>query len=88
MGDDSLGYFLSRLAARLAGEGIPATAVDDLEAAARRADIISTATMAREPLICGAWLKPGAHLDLVGAYNAGMREADDECMRRARVFCA
>jgi ornithine cyclodeaminase/alanine dehydrogenase-like protein (mu-crystallin family) len=75
------------LAATLAAEGIPAAPVGDLEAAVRRADIISTATMAREPLIFGAWLKPGAHLDLVGAYNAGMREADDECIRRARVFC-
>jgi ornithine cyclodeaminase/alanine dehydrogenase-like protein (mu-crystallin family) len=77
----------ANLAARLGKEGIPATGVSDLEAAARRADIISTATMAREPLIHGAWLKPGPHLDLVGAYNAGMREADDDCMRRARIFC-
>jgi ornithine cyclodeaminase/alanine dehydrogenase-like protein (mu-crystallin family) len=77
----------AELAARLSAEGIAASPAPDLEAAARRADIISTATMAREPLIRGAWLKPGAHLDLVGAYNAAMREADDDCMRRARVFC-
>ena len=74
------------LAAMLAAEGISAKHASDLEAAARRADIVSTATMAREPLIRGAWLCPGAHLDLVGAYTADMREADDDCSRRSRIF--
>ncbi len=61
-------------------------AAPDLEAAVQAADIIATATMAREPLIRGVWLKPGVHLDLIGAYNAEMREADSECFRRASVF--
>ena len=58
----------------------------ELEIAVREADIISTATMSKEPLVRGAWLQPGAHLDLVGAYTPEMREADDDAMRRARVF--
>ncbi|MBV9517477.1 MAG: ornithine cyclodeaminase family protein [Hyphomicrobiales bacterium] len=61
-------------------------AADDLEAAARAADIITCATLSRTPLIKGEWLKEGAHLDLVGAFNLEMREADDEALRRARLF--
>ncbi len=61
-------------------------AVPDLEAAVRRADIVATATMATQPLIRGAWLAPGMHLDLVGAYRADMREADDDAIRAGRLF--
>jgi alanine dehydrogenase len=59
---------------------------DNLEAAARAADIIPCATLSRTPLIRGEWLKEGAHLDLVGAFNLEMREADDEALRRSRLF--
>jgi ornithine cyclodeaminase len=59
----------------------------DLAAAVARADIVSAATMAQEPLIQGAWLKEGAHLDLVGGYRPDMREADDDCLKRAaRIY--
>ena len=58
----------------------------DLESAVRAADIICTATMATEPLIKGAWLQPGQHLDLIGAYRPDMREVDDEAMARAKLF--
>ena len=58
----------------------------DLESAVRAADIICTATMATEPLIKGAWLQPGQHLDLIGAYRPDMREVDDEAMSRAKLF--
>lgn len=68
-------------------DGLNAKAVDDLETAARQADIISCATLSKEPLIKGAWLKPGAHLDLVGAFTPHMRESDDEAVRRATLFC-
>lgn len=61
-------------------------ATDDLEGAVRGADIIATATMSREPLIRGDWLRPGQHLDLIGAYRPDMREVDDACLARARVF--
>lgn len=70
----------------LAAEGLPARAATDLEAAVREADIVSCATLSTEPLVRGGWLKPGAHLDLVGAFNLGMREADDEALARASVF--
>lgn len=58
----------------------------DLETAVRGADVICTATMAKEPLIKGEWLQPGQHLDLIGAYTPHMREVDDTAMSRARVF--
>ena len=63
-----------------------AVVVHDLEAAVRAADIICTATMATAPLVRGEWLKPGAHLDLIGAYRPDMREVDDAAMARASVF--
>lgn len=74
------------LAAQLAAEGLPVQAATDLEDAVRAADIVSCATLATEPLVKGAWLAPGAHLDLVGAFNMRMRESDDEALRRCEVF--
>lgn len=74
------------LAARFAGRPFRVTATDDLEAAVADADVVSAATMSTEPLIRGAWLKPGAHVDLVGGYTPTMREADDAAITRARVF--
>jgi len=74
------------LAAQLCGEGMPARAAFDLEAAARQADIVSTATMATDPILKGAWLKPGTHVDLVGGYAPDTREADDDVMRRGALF--
>ncbi len=62
------------------------TVVTDLQAAVGAADVICTATMAKVPLIKGEWLRPGQHLDLIGAYNPLMREVDDAAMTRARVF--
>lgn len=61
-------------------------AVADLAAAVGAADIICTATMSAEPVIKGAWLRPGQHLDLIGAFRADMREVDDEALERARIF--
>ena len=59
---------------------------DDLEAAVRAADIITSATMSTEPLIKGEWLQPGQHIDLIGAYRPDMREVDDTALTRARIF--
>ncbi len=58
-------------------------AADDLHDAISFADIISTATMATEPLVKGVWLRSGTHLDLVGGYRPDMREADDDCINFA-----
>jgi ornithine cyclodeaminase len=66
--------------------GFDAHACTNLEKAAREADIISCATLSSEPLIRGEWLKPGAHLDLIGAFKPSMRESDDEAVRRSRVY--
>ena len=74
------------LARALNDEGFAATAVTELETGVRSADIVSCATLATSPLIKGDWLKPGAHLDLVGGFTPDMREADDEAMRRGRIF--
>lgn len=74
------------LAADLRDEGLPIRPTADLEAAVRAADVVSCATLSQSPLVCGAWLKPGAHLDLVGGYRLDMRETDDEAIRRADVF--
>lgn len=73
-------------AARMATVFPGAEAVTDLEGAVRSADIITCATMATDPVIKGAWLRPGQHLDLIGAYRPDMREADDTALRRARIF--
>lgn len=74
------------LAAQFEEEGVPADVAPDLEAAVRKADIVSTATMARAPILKGAWLKQGAHVDLVGSYSPQTREADDETLSRGRLF--
>jgi ornithine cyclodeaminase len=76
----------ARVAGRLRDEGIDAEAITDLGPATRVADIISTCTRSHEPLVHGADLKPGTHLDLVGGYLPATREADDEAARRSRVF--
>jgi ornithine cyclodeaminase len=75
-----------RLAKSLTRRGFRVTATQDLEAATRQAHVISCATLAHEPLIKGDWLSPGSHLDLVGGFTPQMREADDEAVRRARIF--
>lgn len=75
------------LAARLSAEGIEArAAAADLDAEMGEADIVSCATLSREPLVRGAALKPGTHVDLVGAFTPEMRESDDAAAGRASVF--
>jgi ornithine cyclodeaminase/alanine dehydrogenase-like protein (mu-crystallin family) len=74
------------LATTLKAQGFMATSVTDLQSAAAQADIISCATLASEPVIKGAWLRPGQHIDLIGSYAPHMREADDEAISRSLVF--
>ncbi len=59
----------------------------DLEPAVRAADIILTCTMATDPVIRGDWLRPGQHLNMIGAYRPDMREADDVALARSRIYC-
>jgi ornithine cyclodeaminase len=74
------------LAASLRDLAPEVVAAETLEVAARDADVISCATLSREPLVLGAWLKSGAHVDLVGAYRHDMRETDDAAVARAGVI--
>lgn len=76
----------ARVADSIAGDDWEVEAVKALEPAVRSADIISAATMSEQALINGRWLREGQHLDLVGSYKPTMREADDDCIRRASVF--
>ncbi|SDP29419.1 ornithine cyclodeaminase [Phyllobacterium sp. YR620] len=75
-----------KVAADLTADGFNAKAVSDKDAAIAEADIITAGTLSTEPLVLGRHLKPGAHVDLIGAFTPTMRESDDECVRRARVF--
>ena len=76
----------SAAAATCAKDGLPVDATTDLEAAVRAADIVSCATLSTAPLVLGAWLRPGTHVDLVGAFRASMRETDDAVMQRADLI--
>lgn len=67
----------------MARDGLPVRACRDLEAAVRTADIVSCATLATAPVVHGAWLRAGTHVDLVGAFKAHMRETDDALLQRA-----
>jgi ornithine cyclodeaminase len=75
-----------RLAAELGDEGVEAEAVANAEVAVRDADIVTCLTASTEPVLQGVWLKPGAHVDLVGGFTPSMREGDDEVVRRGRLF--
>ena len=74
------------VAAGLRASGVDAQAVHDLDPAVAQADIITCVTMSDRTLVRGALLKPGAHLDLVGAYMPSLRETDDQALTRARIF--
>lgn len=74
------------LVAGISLPGIDIAAISDLPAAAAQADIISTATMARDPVLRGEWIRPGTHVDLIGAFKADMREADDALISSASLF--
>ncbi|UWQ21743.1 ornithine cyclodeaminase family protein [Jannaschia sp. W003] len=72
--------------ARAFAEARGIEAAPDLAEAVGAADIVGCATMATEPVLRGAWLRPGTHVDLIGAYRPDMREADDDALGRAKLF--
>lgn len=74
------------VAHRVARLGLQAEVAGNLGEAASQADIISCATLSTEPLIHGEWLKPGSHLDLIGAFKPSMRESDDTAVKRASIY--
>lgn len=65
--------------------GIEVESVGDPRAAVQQADLVTCATTSPTPVVAGADLRPGAHVDLVGAFRPTEREADTEAVRRARV---
>lgn len=77
------------LAESLASEGLPADACGDhpdaLAHAVGASQIVCAATTSLTPVVHGAWLSPGTHVDLVGGFTPNMREADDEVMRVSRI---
>jgi ornithine cyclodeaminase/alanine dehydrogenase-like protein (mu-crystallin family) len=74
-----------RTARELSAEGLPAFATSELDRALSSAGIVSCATTATRPIVQGQWLVPGMHLDLVGAFKRGMREADDAAIARCLI---
>ncbi|MGG1943856.1 ornithine cyclodeaminase family protein [Trinickia sp. NRRL B-1857] len=74
------------LVTNLNTRGFSAERVRDLERAVANADIVSCATLSTQPLIHGAWLRPGTHLDLIGGFTPAMRESDDVCFAGTSVF--
>jgi ornithine cyclodeaminase len=75
-----------QIAERVAATVSNVSVSENLEEAIAAADIISSATLAVDPLIRGDWLRPGQHVDLVGAYRPDMREADTAALVRASVY--
>jgi len=76
----------SAVAGRIAATGVHASATRDLATAVGEADIVTSATIAQQPVIRGEWLRPGVHVDSVGTYSAVSRETDDNVVRRATIF--
>jgi ornithine cyclodeaminase len=74
------------LAAELAHHGLEAHSVTDLEHAVRQSDIVSCVTTSTAPIVKGAWLKPGTHVDLAGAFKPSMRETDADVVARSSVY--
>jgi ornithine cyclodeaminase len=74
------------LAGTLRSDGFSVTVAQECRQAVTDADIVSSATISSRPLVEGAWLKPGAHVDLVGAFTPQLRESDDEAVLRSSVF--
>lgn len=66
--------------------GSPVEAVDTAEEAIRDADIVVTATNAREPVLEDAWIKPGAHVNAIGSNQAKRREIPAELVHRAALI--
>jgi ornithine cyclodeaminase len=75
--------FAAAMAAEL---GVPATAFADAKDAVAEADIICTVSAAKEPILKGAWVAPGTHVNVVGSSYAGPVEIDDDLVVRARFI--
>lgn len=75
-----------RISNQLKEETYGVTAIEKVDDVISEVAIISCATLSESPLVLGAHLVPGQHLDLVGAYKPNMREADDAAINKSTVF--
>jgi alanine dehydrogenase len=57
----------------------------DAETCVRQSDVICTCTTSPAPVFNGRWLKPGMHINAIGAFQPETREVDDETVRRSRI---
>jgi ornithine cyclodeaminase len=73
------------LASQLEEANVRAQWTSDLPEALGSADIVTSATLAREPIILGRYVRPGTHVDLVGGFTREMREADDHLISRGSI---
>lgn len=67
-------------------QNIEVVVADEIEKTIASADIISCSTSSPTPILAGRWLKPGAHVDLIGSFQPTKRESDDDVVLRARIF--
>jgi ornithine cyclodeaminase/alanine dehydrogenase-like protein (mu-crystallin family) len=67
-------------------ENVEFEAVADAKAAVKDADVVCTVTASREPVLRGSWLRPGVHVNAVGASIPTARELDTDAVRRSKVF--
>ncbi|HEX7124984.1 MAG TPA: ornithine cyclodeaminase family protein [Thermodesulfobacteriota bacterium] len=72
-------------ARRMAEQGLTVEVTDDVEAAVRESDVVALATTSREPVVRGDWVRPGTHVNAVGANLANRREVDTALVTRSRV---
>jgi ornithine cyclodeaminase/alanine dehydrogenase-like protein (mu-crystallin family) len=77
--------FAAEMAERLK---VSVSAADSAEAAVRDVDIVITSTTSTTPVLEGRWLKPGMHINAIGANFPNKRELDDEAVRRSHVIAA
>lgn len=73
----------AEVAEQVRRDGIECVVVADIETGAKGADIVSSAVPTENPLLRGAWIEPGTHVDLVGAYTPSMCEADTTLIAKA-----
>ena len=74
------------LAARLRDEGFAADVCEDLREGVRRADVVSAATSSTSPLVLAEDVRPGTHVDLIGAFTPAMHEADEALITSGSLF--
>jgi len=81
--EESVARFVARAAQRF---GVAVESAVSAQDAVAGADLICTVTASRDPVLEGAWIAPGAHVNAVGSSIRTSRELDTEAMRRAALF--